>query len=510
MYTKINISYFLCPLLISLTLLGASIGHAEESNNSDTTSTSSADTGTSSASSSSVQPFSSASPESSTQVSATQEAAMQDSVDITTVDTEKGASPAKSDALYEYGASIGTGFEFNDNVHDDVNNRVAAFMTHIRPSFSFKRLGGRIVADIQYSGEYTFYLAEKADPEYQHTIRASATAEIVKNVFFLKVSENMQQVYENVTKGEFEAGDSEDDTRNRNTITINPYFTFQPSERTDFTLGYTFTDTRYSASQNSQNPSFLSFDGEQYNFIHNAHQSHAASFRLNHELSDRTALYTGASVTRTLYEEKDETDSTRYTFYVGGSYAFSENLSASFEIGPNYSVPDTGSASLSPYVQASINYALGRSVFALSYNTSFEDDPDSGDVVHKSSYGLSWQKNYERTKVSLGMFYNTYETELGNDSQVSGSSSEQGNTFSPTASIRHEFSPRLSAFANYKGNIYEKHRLGEHTHTGSYGLSYQLSEQSTISLSHRLIYTMPYEEDDYFNNQVRLDFSYNF
>ncbi len=505
MYTKINVSYFLCPLLISLTLLGASISHAEESSSNDTTSTSSTDTGASSVDSSTVLPASSTNQE-----FATQESAAQDIVDITTIDTEKGASPAKLDALYEYGASIGTGFEFNDNIYDDVNNRVAAFMTHIRPSFSFQRLGGRIVADIQYSGEYTFYLGEKADPEYQHTINASATAEIVKNVFFLKVSENMQQVYENVTKGEFEAGDSEDDTRNRNTIIINPYFTFQPSKRMDISLGYTFTDTRYSASQNSQKPSFLSFDGEQYNFIHNAHQSHAGSFKLNYDLNERTALYTGASVTRTIYEEKDETDSTRYTFYVGGSYAFSENLNARIELGPNYSVPDTGSAALSPYAQISLNYAIGRSVFALSYNTSFEDNPESGDVVHKSSYGLSWQKNYERTKVNLGISYNTYETELGDDSQVSDSSSEQGNTFSPTVSIQHELTPRLSAFANYKGNIYENHKLGEHTHTGSYGLKYQLSEHSTISLSHRLAYTMPYEEDAYLNNQIRLDFSYNF
>ncbi len=512
MYTKIYSITRLSALIIALSFMLGGTALAEES-------TSSASYGSPS-SSTSHEPSSSPSDNASNNDTSNNFSQDMDSesVSLDNVDTDKAQSDTKSDALYEFNAGIGMGFEFNDNINDDVDNRVAAFMTHIRPSFSFQRLGGRIVADINYSGDYTFYLGEKSEPEYQHTIDASVTAEIIKNFFFLNVSESMQQVYENVTQGEFQEGQNEDDARNRNVITINPYVQLQPSERTNIRLGYTFTDTRYSMGQDSKTPSFLSLDGKQYDFSYNVSQSHEASFRLSHELSERAFFYTGGSVNRIMYEDKDETDTTRYTYYVGGSYAFSEQLSASLEVGPNYSVPDTGNAVFSPYVQASINYAIGRSVFALSYNTSFEDDPESGEVVHKSSYGLSWNKDYTRTKIRLALSYNTFVTELNDDSSTSASTSgstsdssdEQGNTFSPSASIHYELTPRLSSFITYSGNIYENHRLGDHTHTGSYGLSYQLSEQSTLSLSHRIAYTIPYEETAYTSNQVMLDFSYRF
>ncbi len=430
-------------------------------------------------------------------------------VSLENIDSALAASPLASDAIYEFNAGIGFGFEFNDNIDDDPQNPVSAFMTHIRPTLSFKRVGGRIEADINYSGDYTFYLQEKSEPEYQHTIDASITAEVFKNLFFITISESMQQVYDDVTQGSYDENFSEDDARNRNVITIAPYLSLKPSDRTNITLGYTFTDTRYSPNQASETPSFLSIDGEQYDFRYNVSQSHNVYFKVNHELTDRASLYTGGGYTRLVYDDKDSTDLSRYNLYIGGSYAISEELSASLEIGPNYSVPDVGEANLSPYVQASINYAIGRSVFSLSYNTSFEDDPESGTTVNKSSYGINWNKRFERSDLSIGLNYNTYITEITDETITSGND-EQGNTFSPRVNFNYELTDRLTAFFSYYGNIYEDHTLGEHKHTGNYGLRYALSEAGKVSLSHRISYTIPYSEDAYFANQVMLDFSYTF
>ncbi len=481
MHMKITKTSLLCALALGFILSSSNLSFAN-----DTASSSSASTATS-------------------EVSAQQSS----TVGLDNVDSELAESDTGSDSIYEFKASIGTGFEYNDNINDDANDRVTAFMTHIRPSFSFARLGGRITANINYAGDYTFYLGEKSEPEYIHNIDATVSAEIIQNLFFLDISENMSQVYDNVTKGEFQEGDSLDDAQNRNTFTISPYLSLRPSERANITLGYTFTDTRYSPAQNSKTPSFLSLNGEQYDFSYNVNQSHTGHIKLNYELSERASMYTGGSVTRIIYEDDEETNTTRYNFYVGGSYAFSENLKASLEMGPTYSTDDANNSSLSPYVQASLNYNIGRSSFSLSYNTSFEDDPESGDVVHKSSYSFNWRKQYERTRLQVGMAYNTFDTEFG-DEASSTSDSEQGNTISPIVSLDYELTPRLSTFIKYNGNIYENHKLGEHTHSGSYGLKYQLSDSSTIGLSHRISYTIPYEEDAYINNQVMLDFSYTF
>ncbi len=432
----------------------------------------------------------------------------QESTSIENVNQELANAPMKSDAIYEFAASISTGFEYSDNVDNVATDAESAFMTHIRPSLSFQRLGGRITADINYSGKYTFYLQERADPDYVHTIDASVTAEVMKNFLFINVSENMQQIYEDITQGEFQEGDSDADTRNRNVITIAPYITLQPTQRTNLTVGYTFTDTRYSQSPTGRTPSFLSIDGEQYNFIHDVSQSHNAYFRVNHELSDRASLYTGGGVTRTIYQEEEETNITRYSFYVGGFYAFSEDLTASIEVGPNYSVADSGNTGFSPYVNANLNYAIGRSTFSLTYKTSFEDDPEENTSVLKSSYGVSWAKNYERTKVSMGLTYNTFTSEV--DSAGSGNAEDQGNTFSPKLAFSYELTDRLSTFLNYSGNFYEDHSLGDHKHTGSYGLRYALSENSNVSLTHRIFYTIPHEDSSYWTNQVSVDLAYTF
>ncbi len=430
-------------------------------------------------------------------------------VNLENVDGDLANAPTKSDSIYEFKASLGFGFEYDDNIEGDNDNRVSAFMTHIKPMLSFKRQGGRIEADITYSGDYVFYLHEKSEPEYQHTIDATITAEVIKNLFFINISENMQQVYDDVTKGEFQDGDDDVDARNRNIITIGPYITLKPSDRTDLTIGYTFTDTRYSANQNSDMPYFLSINGEQYDFSHNVNQSHAGYFKLTHELSDRASIYTGGGATRIVYDSKDSTDTTRYNLYVGGTYAFSDSLSASLEVGPNYSVPDAGDATLSPYVQASLKYAVGRSVFSLAYNTSFEDDPESDTAVYKSSYSLSWNKKFDRSNISLGISYNTYESEFSGDATQSGNE-EQGNTFSPTASFSYELTDRLTALMRYNGNIYQDHTLGDHRHTGSYGLSYELSESTKVSLTHSLEYNIPYEEAAYLDNRVSVDIAYTF
>ncbi len=481
--------YFSLLLLLSL-LTVANTGFAEEGSSSSGGGSSVADSGSTSTSSTSEP------------TGAT--------TGLNNVDEELANGPIASDSIYEYSAGIGFGFEYDDNIDSDADNRISAFMTHIRPSFSFKRLGGRIEADISYSGDYTFYLQERHIPEYQHTIDASITAEVWKNLFFINVSENMQQVYDDVTRGEFQEGDDDDDARNRNTITIAPYFSLQPSERTNITLGYTFTDTRYSANQTGEVPYFLSIDGEQYDFSHNVSQTHNFHFKVNHELSDRAFLYTGGSYTRVVNDDTEEDpNTTRYNLYVGGAYEFSENLSASLEIGPNYSVPDVGDASLTPYVQASLNYSIGRSVFSLSYNTSFEDDPSSGNTVYKSSYDFGWNKSFDRSKLSLGLAYNTYVTEVTNKA-LSGNSDEQGNTFSPKVNFSYELTDRLSAFLGYNAVIYEDHTLGEHSHTGNYGLRYELSPESTVSLSHRVEYAIPYDEEAYFANKVSLDFNYTF
>ncbi len=419
-----------------------------------------------------------------------------------------------SDPVYEMNASIGVGFEYTDNEESTSTNKQTAFINHIYPTFSFKREGGRLAADIFYSGDYSFYMRDGLDAEYSHTFDASLSATIVENLFFISLTESMQQVYESLALSDLEVSDDAGDERNQNVFTISPYFTLQPTQRTNLTFGYTFTDTRYSLGDVSETTSFLSFSEDQYDFSYNVSQSHIGYFTVDHVLSDRATFRMGGTYTRTIYDDEDSIDLTEYNFYLGGSYAFSENLSASFEVGPNYSVTDEGDSSFSPYVQMSLNYSLGRSSFALSYNTSIEDDFESGETVNKSSYTFSYSRAFERAQLSLGLSYNTYDTQstyrqTAIASQTE-SAEEDSNTFSPFISFNYDLTPRTKIYARYNAVISEDSSIGDHTHSVNYGITYELSESSTISLSHSFLYAIPHDEDDYYSNRVMLNFNYIF
>ncbi len=421
---------------------------------------------------------------------------------------ETGFTALNSRPDYEVNAAIETSLEFNDNIDNEAVSPESSFTTHIRPKFSISREGARLSANFNYRGDYSFYTGKNLDPEYQHTLDAKLSANVIEDLFFINISESMQQVYENLELGEFQASDDFDDSRNRNVFTVAPYFSLAPSQKTNITLGYNFIDTRYSQGETNTSPSFLSFNADQYNFKYNVNQSHNPYFKINHELNDRTSLYTGGGYTRQIYNDEESIDLSRYNLYVGGSYQFSENLSASIEAGPNYSVPDSGDAKLSPYVQASINYSIGNSVFSFSYNTSFEDDLEAGETVNKSSYSLNWAKKFERTQLTVGLTYNTYTSSI---SYIQGAiDQEQGNTISPRVTINYDLTDRTSLFLNYNAIIFEKHELGDHRHTAFYGIKYDLSEDANIGLSHRLQYTIPYIESEYFSNQIMFDFAYSF
>ncbi len=414
---------------------------------------------------------------------------------------------SQSTSDYELNASIGIGFEYNDNVDNTASNKITSFINTISPQFTFVREGERLKADFTYRGNYEFYLKNNLDPEYSHYLNTSVSANIVEDLFFLDISENMQQVYEDITLGEFVENENDESTRNRNIFTVSPYFTLYPTSRTMLTLGYSFTDTRYSLDPVNQTPSFLSVDSDQYDFRYNVNQRHNFFARLNHELSNKATLYSGASYTLEKHDDKENTDITRYNFYIGASYQITENLSASLEVGPNYSVPDTGDASLSPYVQASLNYAIGRSVFSFAYNTSFEDDFEAGETVSKSNYSFNFKKQFDRSTLNLGIAYNTYDSAISY--RVGEVSEEQGNTISPTVRFDYSLTPRASIFFHYSGQIYEDRNLGDNTHTGYYGVRYELSENSDIGLSHRVRYVNANDTDSYYTNQIMLDFTYS-
>ncbi len=414
-----------------------------------------------------------------------------------------------SSPVYEVSAKLGLELEYTDNVNNLATNKQNAFITRVLPQFSFKRLGSRLEADINYLGNYSYNLEKSLEQEYQHTIDANINAHIIENLFSISLNENMQQVYEDITLGGFEAFENADNSRNRNIITISPTFSLQPTSRTNVAFGYNFTDTRYSLSYITPTPSFLSLDSEQYTFKYNVNQAHNPFFRINHSLSERTSLYLGGGYTRQLYDDENSIDLSRYNMYLGGSYIFSDNFTANVELGPDYSVPDNGSSVLSPYGQVSLNYILGKSTFTLSYNTSFEDDIETGETLNKSTYLFSWNKLFNRSNLLLSLTYNTFTANIPYI-QTGVNQEQQSNTLVPRIQFKYDLTQRASIQLSYSATLYEDYKTNANKHTTDNSITYLLSENSNIQLAYDFQYTSPYNTKAYYTNQLTFNFTHSF
>ncbi len=437
---------------------------------------------------------------------------------------DAGGEAESVEAVYEMQLSLGTGIEYNDNINDTSKNKTTDFIGHIKPSFYFSREGGRLKADIQYRGDYLFYLMDKDSEEYRHYLDASFTGELVENLFFLTVTESMKQVYDNVTRGDVIDDDYRDQV-NRNRFTVSPRFAFKPTDRTDLSFGYMFTDTRYSKDYSGTNPKFLSLNSDQYDFNYNKNQDHSVFARVNHELSERAIVWTGVDVVRridnsrrsrrNIFENWDwmpefyvddgkDMSFYRYMVYVGGQYEFSEDLSARFRVGPSYNKPDEGDTSLRPFIEADVAYAVGRSVFGAAYNTIYEDDVYSGASIRQNQYRIFWNKEFDRARLTTSFSYSTYSEEIGN-------SSSRVNNFKPALNLTYDLTDRLSSFARYSAIIYEKRDEGADRQYFTYGLRYALGEESSLQLSHGIRHTEPYgQRGAYFVNRVMIELTHRF
>ncbi len=374
-------------------------------------------------------------------------------------------------------AGLGFGGEYNDNVGETSDNRKTDFITHIKPAFKFHHEGGRVVFSADYRGDYQFYNRGKAQDDYMHYLNLSLTGEVVENLFFIDVSEDLQPVYIDAARGDVVEGDTATDLVNRNTFTFSPYFRLHFSDRTDTRFGYRFTDLRYSAGSDRTEP-IPGMDGE-YDFSSKVSLQHSLFAEVNHALTDRVNLTAGLDATRYDVEKSDTTDMdpslTRYQAYVGGAWEAAEDFTLRLVIGPSYSVPDEGDAKLQPYMVSSAVWKVGRSEFGLSYEIDYFDDPETGGSNQRTTYSGWWNKAFDRSALTVRLAYNSYDrTEGGKEKYIR-----------PSFSYSYDLTERLKATASLTADISQNDSENASLYYMNAGLRYELDENSWVGITYR-------------------------
>ena len=197
------------------------------------------------------------------------------------------------------------------------------------------------------------------------------------------------------------------DRVDRRLINIGPSWTYNLDERTDARFGYTYSDVKYD-------------DSDETGFVDFHINSGQAS--LQRILNERTA----ASVTL-LYGQSsndNQVDSKNTNLQAGGSYRFSETLSASLFAGVRYTKSDFSQSSQIPIFAGDIIIGfipltedVSRSDWGYTFNSSLTKDFLRGQTGLSASRDISNDINgipIEVTRLSWNNLYRFSETLSGN------------------------------------------------------------------------------------------------
>lgn len=375
-------------------------------------------------------------------------------------------------------AGLGLGSEYNDNVRESAANAKTDFITHIKPAFKLSHTGGRSSFSADYRGDYMFYTRGSKKDDYMHYLKAAFAGEVVENLLFLDITQDLQPVYSNAVRGDTIEGDGTTDLVNKNRFEVSPYCNLHLSDRTDTRFGYRFTDLRYSEGNNRNHP--IPGLNNEYDFSSKVSQQHTVFTETNHALTDRIDLKAGLDGTRHDVEKARESDAnqslTRYKAYIGGAWKLSEDATVQVLAGPSYTVPDDGKEKLRPYVNSSVVWVVGRSEFGLAYDMDYFDDPETGGSKSRTSSSTWWTKNFERARLTARLEYRRYDRPNGGTEE----------NYRPSIFSSYDISERLSATASATAeNISGGNTTSANAYHTSLGLNYQLSESSRVSLTYR-------------------------
>nr|WP_319583443.1 TIGR03016 family PEP-CTERM system-associated outer membrane protein [uncultured Pseudodesulfovibrio sp.] len=381
-------------------------------------------------------------------------------------------------ADFTFQPRISTTMEYNDNVTETQNPK-GDYLWIVKPGFSATYEHSRVLFDLSYDFENKKYLDQVKSDEENNYLDALAQFEAIKDLFFVDVTDSYKLVYQNVTQGEFEEGDTNAGTTDQNTFGVKPYFVIPLQERTTLTTGAQFQDIWYSD------------DGSVDKRIYNVYAD------VNHELTDRWVI-TGGTGFQKQDPRWESGGFERYNLTLGTTYSYAEGSFIELSIEPTYTdykTEDSKDKQYSPYF-IGITHAFSQTITGkISSSMNFSEDPESTNTKNQYVHQIDLNGEYERGNIGVSIAYYDYE----DDDSVNRTT-----YWRPSIRGSHSLSERFSLNYNAYVNFYTNPDC-EKTVFALFGLSYSMSETTSASLSYR--FKMNDEQtdgNDYRSNSIGL------
>jgi len=356
-------------------------------------------------------------------------------------------------AEYDLHPSLAVSSEFTDNVFETSSNRVSDYIVRTLPGLTATYTSQALKTDLAYLFDYRHYVQKKRDDEITHSLTAKGALTVVENLLHLTVSEEYQRVSldatRDVTRESLFLNQSD-----RNVVSVSPYITLRPSERTSLKAGYRFTDTRY-------------FKSSAIDKV-----DHSAYTNLAYELSKRLSLTADYTFTREL---ADIDNLSQHRALGGFRYEYAAT-SFVFAQGGNSWTRYSKSRRLSSVVwDAGLSHVFDTRTVMLATGVRYNEDPLS-DMIKESYVSGSLEQRLDKGSVSISPLYSNFVP--------TKSASQRTEKYGASLRGQYELGPDLSGTVVFSAEKYEQ--LGSYTRRFQVdsGLSCLLAKGLTASLTY--------------------------
>ena len=369
-----------------------------------------------------------------------------------------GASPTQA-AEAKLTPSLAVSEEYNDNVLDSATDRRSDFITRVQPGMALRYRAPSLNGDVSYSFDYQNYARRTVENEENHYLNLRATAEVVKNLFFLEVSDTLSRVSLDATR-DVTTESLYANLTDQNRAIVSPYLLWRLGEKSTLKTGYRFTDTSYWSSPGVDK------------------REHRAFAEINHDPAARLNFNLGYAWSRS---RSEPLDFDQHDLHAGIRYEYLEKSLLFGGLGNSWQAPSVGSSVSNPFWNAGITRDFGYLLATLETRVEYTEDPLT--LSNKTtSYSLSMEKPLQHGTVGVSSAYRKYVDTLGAFSRERRKA-EVGGFW------RGELSPRLSATVTVSGDKVTRQTLQNyayHLNSGA-GLSYSFNDDITASLNYSYV-----------------------
>lgn len=382
--------------------------------------------------------------------------------------------------------------QYTDNILLSTN-KIDEYITRVVPGVTVEYEAPRLKFDFDGAIDYRYYANYSAYEDVQengvgrddttYQVKALANAEVVKNHFNVVLQDVYERVSLDITR-DYTQESLIVNQSDRNTFTLNPYFSFKLTPASTLVFGYKYVDIWYRENVGDDKNDNIGY-GE-----------------IRHEVSSKSVVTAGYEYTK---EQSQARDFDKHVGYLSFRHEYSEQSYVDLKVGNLWIDYSDGPSQTQFIWDAGISYRFTQ--ISASFRTALEfiENPE-GNPSEVQSYTLSLQRITGRVKPGILLYAGEYRDSITDDLD--------SRTYRGGVTLGYEMTQKIDALFDYTLQRIDDEQNDTYTTAYFTGirLDFKPSEDFTLSMAYRYQYSHSpeIETDNYHSNRVILELAKRF